>query len=112
MTKGRIERTAICYFDKEDDCFVIKSPLAFICATGENAEQARAHFSKELEACGVSPDAEQRIAEVVLSSADDQIHPLAATYLNKLARELGCTRGQAIEYLVLFHQVAELPENK
>lgn len=117
MNREAIEKTAVCYWSNEDDCYIVDSLIFQRCAgTGNTPEEAWRQFKeflnemyiayKEGKLSGYSkpgrpPKGAMGIHIRVQPSSKDRIDALAESY--------GISQGEVIDYLVNFQEIAVLP---
>jgi len=113
MKKETIEKTAVCYWSKQDDSFVVCSPLFDnIAGTGETAQEAMEMFQDMLD------DWYPSIAEGKVTGYDKAGRPMKGGIalnclvrpenkkeLGRLAKRLGISHGAVVDYLLFFYQV-------
>lgn len=116
MNKETIEKTAVCYWSKDDDCYVAHSLTFHGCAgTGETLEKAEQLFKELLNKMYIDYQ-ECKLAGYVEPSnaAEDggirmQLKQTTKDRIDKLAEQFGITREQVVDYLVNYQEIAVLP---
>jgi predicted RNase H-like HicB family nuclease len=108
MNKQVIRKTAICYWSKEDECYLMQSPLCEgVLGVGDTAEEAETTFNDllsdtyeaYLEGRVPGYDKPGRPAKGGVSF-DTNIQPSTKECLKEIAAKIGCSMGEAVDYLV------------
>lgn len=113
MKKDTIIKTAVCYWSNEDDCYVVASPLFLLTAgVGQTEQKAWMHFEQMLddiypdfavgEVAGYEKPGRPSKGGVDLHA---QVKPDTKREIAQLAQELGVSQGEAVDYLLFFHNV-------
>lgn len=116
-----IEKTAICYWSQDDDCYLVSSTVFIpITAEGETQEEAWENFRYYVEDTLnsyingnhiLSPETpETIIGESLKTMLEADIGLPTKDKLNELAAHFSCSVGDIIDYLVGYHQVAIVPD--
>jgi len=111
MNKQAILKTAICYWSKEDDCYIVESPLLEpIAGVGENPEEALRIFKNLLSDAyeayleGRMPgyDKPGRPAKGNVTFNTD-LQPETKERIRTLASHIGCSMGEIVDYLLFYY---------
>lgn len=113
MNKKAILNTAVCYFSNDDDCFVVESPLLEVAAgIGETRQAAYSNFESHVDTAYESY-LEGRLKHIydkpgrpskgrIAFNADVKVK--TKKQLKSLAKELVCTQGELLDFLLFFYQ--------
>lgn len=115
MKKETIEKTAVCYWSKQDDCFVVRSPsFDNIAGTGETAQEAVAMFQDMLDdwypsitegrVVGYDKAGRPLKGGVALNCL---VKPETKQRLERLTKRLGMSYGEVVDYLQFFYEVTK-----
>lgn len=108
MNKQAIQKTLVNYWNEEDECFVVLSPLMdSIIGVGDTVEEAEKEFSRILS------DAYEAYLEGRMGSSDQagrptknrvslncDVKPKTREHIKKMASEIGSSQGEVIDYLL------------
>ena len=115
LNREAVERTIICYWGDEEQCFIAESPLCQrTTGFGDNPEEARNQFLRgfdEIYQCYLNgelagyemPDGPYREKLAV------RIQMSTKEYIEEMSKLFGCTEGEVVDYVVEFCQKSELP---
>jgi len=120
MNKRAIIATAISWYNKEDEAFVVQSPLfERVLGVAESEPEAWALFHEflddayvaYLEGKLVGYEKPGRPAKNVVD-IHAQVKPEVKKYLVEQAKALGISQGDVIAYLVAVNEVKNEPRSK
>ncbi len=112
MKKETIQKTAICFWDSDSECYVVRSPLfKRVMGAGETPEEAWKIFKEILEDTYEAYKA-QRLAEYNGPGRprknkvriNTEISPDIKVALETMATDIGISQGEAIEYCITFYK--------
>jgi len=121
MNTKTIERTAICYWSSDNDCYLVSSTL-FIPTTaeGDSPEEAWDNFrhyvadTYEAYINGehiMSPESEEpNVGESMRTYLETDIDLSTKAQLDELSERFECSIGEVIDYLAGFHNIALVPD--
>jgi predicted RNase H-like HicB family nuclease len=112
IAKGSIEKTAVCFWSTDDDCFVVQSPLfSRVIGIGPTAKEAKANFLQVLERAyehlksgkvrGYTKSGRPSEGGVYTHCI---IRPETKDGLEAHAKLLGLSQGQMIDYAFFFYE--------
>lgn len=113
LSKDTIEKTAVCYWSKEDECFVAESPLfPRTAGTGDSAKKAWNQFRellslayehlKKNNVAGYNKAGRPAKGGVELHVA---VRPPTKELISKISHELDISQGEVIDFLLFFYEV-------
>jgi hypothetical protein len=116
IKKESIEKTAVCYWSKEDVSYVAESPLfPRTAGIGDTPQEARDHFTNMLnEAYSYLADKKVRGYNKRGRPAKNginfhtQIRANTKKYIAKLAKEFDISHGEVLDFLCAFHESASM----
>jgi hypothetical protein len=118
IKKESIEKTAICYWSKEDAAYVAQSPLfPRTAGIGDTPQEARSHFTHMLDqAYSYLADTNVRGYNKRGRPAKHginfhtQIRPNTKKYIAELAKSLDISQGEVLDYLCAFHEATSMDQ--
>lgn len=111
MNLDAIRKTTVCYWSPDDEAFVVESSLfESLAGVGDTEEEAMQSFedllSDAFEAFHqgrVPRDKAGRPSKNTVPLNTD-VKPETKEYIASLANAYGCSQGEAIDFVVLFHE--------
>jgi|LakMenEpi03Aug12_release.lakeMendotaPanAssembly.Ray.scaffolds.fasta_scaffold167775_3 predicted RNase H-like HicB family nuclease len=111
MNLDAIRKTTVCYWSPDDEAFVVESSLFdSLAGVGDTEEEAMQSFedllSDAFEAFHqgrVPKDKAGRPSKNTLPLNTD-VKPETKEYIASLAKAYGCSQGEAIDFMALFHE--------
>jgi hypothetical protein len=116
MNRDAALKSAVCFWSQEDDCYLVDS-LTFSCpAHGDTPEEAWDRFNRFLNETYIDYK-EGKLRGYTKAgrpskgglSMHVRVRPSTKDEIDKIAKKFGVSQGEAIDYLVNFHEIAVLP---
>lgn len=112
MNREAIKKTAVCRFDSEEKILVVESPLLdIVTGASHNEDEAWEIFYDLLDACYIEYLEGKRVGQYQNRgrpakggiSFNAQVKPSTKQEIATLAKNLGCSQGEAVDYLLASH---------
>lgn len=113
ISKDVIERTAICYWSDEDDCYLVESPLFDrVIGSGDTEKEAweifHEMFDDMYESLKVGNvlgyNKAGRPTKPDQRALNCRIKEESHDFISKLAKDLGISQGEAVDFLRFFFE--------
>jgi hypothetical protein len=111
-----IKKTAVCYWSKNDDSYIARSPLFdMTIGMGDTPEEALAKFSASVDVLDEDFKQDKLVGYGSHASPKQalnvEVRRGTVTVLNLIAERFGCTMDEAVDYLAGYMLMAGLPES-
>lgn len=120
MNKEAIKNTALCYYSNTEQCFIVKSPLfEMVFGAAEKEDEAWEIFNDLLDATYVKY-LEGKLAGYTKAGRPKknrvgfhaEVKPESKEQMKDLANKLGCSQGEAIDFLLFSHSLKPVSKSK